>query len=257
MPQELYFKKPISGCFYLILDGLGMARLFGTPTMSGPWWYMGATVVFIAALPFLYNLTKKYGYFAVSAVIIFLPRVFNIGCPGSMNPYTFLPAFLAGMFFADKEVFRKIEKRKNDCGKARLFWQFLADILILLLSFAAYTNMSWGVMWELQFALCPVILIVFCRKYIIRLPGLRKILVMLGKYSMNIFFIHSLLKNKICTDFIYSFKSFWIIPFVLLLISLAISMLVEFIKKAVGYEKSISKLTEKLCGLAEKVAAEK
>ncbi len=38
----------------MVLDFFGLAKLFGTSTLNGPWWYMSAAIIFIICVP-LFN----------------------------------------------------------------------------------------------------------------------------------------------------------------------------------------------------------
>ena len=80
-------------------------------------------------------------------------------------------------------------------------------------------------------------LICFCRKYIVIIPGLQKLLMFLGRHSMNIYLIHNVLKNRYLMDVLYHFRHFLLIPLVLLIISLIGSICIEWLKKITGYDR--------------------
>lgn len=85
--------------------------------------------------------------------------------------------------------------------------------------------------WEYHYALQPLISIFYCRKYIIRIPVINKILEFLGRHSMNIFLVHTFFRYIFFRDFIYGFKYFWLIVLVLFGVSLGVTMLIELLKK--------------------------
>lgn len=239
-----YFKEGIvRGILYVFLDMNGMAKLFESPTITGTWWYMGAAVFFILMVPILKAASQKAGWFITCSVIVFLPRVLTIGFPGSMNPYSFLTTFISGMIFSEFDIFKRLENihlMKN--RKADEIFKFIASLLILWFSCLAVLRLAWKTAWEISYTVCPVIFICFCWKYIIRIPILKNILWYLGKYSMNIFLVHSILKNRYLRTFLYSLRNYWLIPLALLIISLIISVFTEKIKKIIRYDKGISKL---------------
>lgn len=59
---------------------------------------------------------------------------------------------------------------------------------------------------------------------------------------MNMFLLHTLIRVKFFQDFTYSFQSAWLILLVLLIDSLLVSIVVEWLKKVTGYQK----LTERM-----------
>ena len=64
---EIYKSNNIfNSISYFIADGLGLANLFGTPTLNGTWWYMSLAIIIVVITPLLYNLIKKYGLTAVN-----------------------------------------------------------------------------------------------------------------------------------------------------------------------------------------------
>lgn len=244
MPQRVYFKEgKVRGVIYMLLDATGFAKLFGSKTVTVTWWYIGAALLFILLVPILMGASRRGGWGITCAMIILIPRVFKVGFPGSMNPYSFLLAFAGGMIFAEVGVFEKLDAiHLVKSRKLDEVLKFIIAVIILAASVLVYERMTWGLIWEIPFAVCPIIFLCFCRKYVIRIPLLKNILWYLGKYSMNMFLIHSILKNRYLKPFLYSFRYYWLIPLVLLAISLAFSVGLEWIKKVVRYEKGINKL---------------
>lgn len=53
----------------LIIDMLGMAEYFGTPTVNITWWYMSYALLLVVMMPFIYILYKRYGLTLFIAVI--------------------------------------------------------------------------------------------------------------------------------------------------------------------------------------------
>ena len=59
---------------------------------------------------------------------------------------------------------------------------------------------------------------------------------------MNIFLIHTFIREYYLGDFIYSFENWIEIVAILFIISLAISIVLELFKKLIRYDKLIKKL---------------
>lgn len=255
-----YFKKgTVQGILNLFLDGMGLSALFGTPTVTVVWWYMGAALFFIIMLPAIYRAAERYGYFVVMTFVILFPRVMNIGWTGSRNPYSFLLIFILGMCFSRYDLFAKLEEiriLKKTKGNAEKLLQFTLLFGALLASAYIFLKLPWSVIWEFQFALCPVIFILFSKRYILTIPGLRQMLIYFGKHSMNMYLIHTLLKNKYFTDFVYSPKYFLLIPVLLTVMSLGCSIVFEWLKKILRYDRGIDSMSNWLCTKIDRITAE-
>lgn len=66
-----------------------------------------------------------------------------------------------------------------------------------------------------------------------------------GKYSLDIWLIHTFIRDYF-GKFVFAVREFWLIPVVLLLISLLLAYVVEVLKRITGYQKLISALMRKL-----------
>ena len=63
------------------------------------------------------------------------------------------------------------------------------------------------------------------------------VLQFLGKHSMNMFLTHTMFRAVYFHDFIYSFYNIWIDYIVLIAVSVATSICIEFVKKLIRYGK--------------------
>lgn len=241
LPQKTYCANGnIRGCVYALLDFMGLSSLFNTPTLNTTWWYMGAAILFIALIPLFMKLRQKIGYFVIALLIVFIPRLLKVGYPGSINPYCFILALLAGMCFAEYKLFEKYSGPPLNLLKNKHLYnilKFILSLAILIISIVVCDRTERYQIWELHYAIAPVIAICFCRQYVIRIPILKNILAFLGKHSMNVFLIHTFIRYTFFADFTYSFKYFWLIALVLLAISLGISVVLELIKKGIHFDK--------------------
>ena len=105
-PQTKYFSDNIyKGITNMLIEFLGCSTLFGTPTLTGVWWYMSAGVVFIAAVPLIISLEDKL--LPLLLAVVALPRILGVGYQGSMAIYSFLFTFLLGMICAKYDFVNK------------------------------------------------------------------------------------------------------------------------------------------------------
>lgn len=248
-PIEKYFGKGIGkGLSYIAVDFLGLFDLFSTPTLNGTWWYMSAALIFILFVPIALKITKKTGYIPLILFLIILPRLLlEPGAIDGTNPYAFLITVLFGMLFAQYDVFNKvlnIKLVKNRIADSII--QFVLWTALLAVSIYFWIRFEQKYFFEYHFAFQPLISIIYCRKYIVRIPVIKEILAFFGKHSMNIFLVHSFFRSIFFADFTYSFKYFWLIGIVLFSISLLISICLQLLKRIFFYDKLMDKLSDKI-----------
>ncbi len=248
-PVEIYFGQGgIRGVIYALIDFLGLANLLESPTLVGTWWYMSAAVIYIVLYPVFVKWTQKLGYTTLFMAIAFLPRCVSGNIyPGGMAVYTFLFPLLLGMLFSQYDVFSKLYALKISENKTLDFCvQFLVYHVLLIGSVVLWVRFPRDVAWEYHAGLAPLIFICYCRKYLVRMPGMRDFLFFCGKHSMNIFLVHSFIRYVFFEEFTYSFKYFCLIVVVLFAISMGISILIELLKKWTNYDGFVNVVCEKI-----------
>lgn len=250
-PLTIYVTGPTKmegSWLYAIIDFLGLAHITGTPSLIGTWWYMSAVIILIVFFPLLYAMGEKFSYFVTAFAMILLPRIIGQGFPGTKNVFSFVLAFLFGMVFAKYDLFAKQDKFTLFKNK-----KLLSDILLFFVYMAAFflivvltDKLGRKYLWELNYCIAPLIVVMFSNKYLKRIPVLNKALMYIGNHSLNIFLIHTFIRYEYLNDFTYSFKYAILIPFILLAISFALSVLVELFKKLLHYNEIMEKLRIKL-----------
>lgn len=200
-------------------DCLGLSGLFDGKTLNGSWWYMGAAVTFIVLLPILAAVIKRFGGFVCMALIFLLPRVLNIGFLGGRSPYSFLAIFALGAIFCEYDLFQRFE----------------------MLKVVKNEKLNEGI----RFVWIPTGVILFCKEYLFRITFFKKILQYLGKHSMNIWLVHTFVRDHL-KEYVWSARYFLLVPLVILLISLVISYAVDILKKYSGYDNLIQLCKEKM-----------
>lgn len=227
------------GLWTFLLDLSGLAYFFGADTLVGTWWYMGLAIAMIFAMPLLWQLYKKLGgVFVILALL--MPPFFGI----AQNDYwRYLFCIAIGIIAADRDLLvRSAGAVFFGNEKVNFGFKFLTGVALCVLCFF-FRRMSGAT--DYYFLLDGVIsfvVIAFCNAFVIHVKGLRQVLMFLGKHSMNMFLLHTLIRVKFFQDFTYSFQSAWLILLVLLIDSLLVSIVVEWLKKVTGYQK----LTERM-----------
>lgn len=237
---QKYFedRDTVTGAFYMLLDFLGVSHLFGTPSLSGSWWYMSAAAVYIFLTPLLYGFQKKYGFASAFACAVIIPRLFQIKkLDGTNSILGFLFVFLLGMAFASGNIVDRWVK----CGLfAKPYMKAVklaGEAVIIYALYKLYINLSEVKFWELLWGIIPAAAVLFIAEFIATVPLLSDALGFLGKHSMNIFLTHLFIKTAYYKDFIYGQGHFLRIFAVLLVCSLAVSVVLELIKKLIRYGK--------------------
>ena len=222
---------------YMIIDALGLAKLLGTPLFCLTWWYMSLAIVLIMIFPFVHSIMEKYQWVVVVASII-VPRACGFG--QSTDLFRYLLAYTLGMYFAQHDSLARIKEKfmeQNVAGKLlSLIVSLIGLAVIIKCRQNAWIGWKYLDFWD-GFAAMYVIVISYI--YILNGKWIVKGLGFLGKHSMNIFLIHSFYRDVFFHEFTYSFYYAWLDYIVLMAISLVTSIVLEWFKKLIRYEKFI------------------
>lgn len=247
LPLTVYFKgSALNGIIYTVIDFMGLANFFGTPTLNSTWWYMSAAIVFILLVPVVYILSKKVGYLPIVVAVAALPRLLNTGYPGGVNIYTFILPVIFGMIFADYNLFEKISEKSPKNNVLSYIIHFVIFGGISFLGFFISIKYDRTVAWELNYGVIPVAVICFIRYCIARIPILKNVLEFLGKHSMTIFLTHTFIRQNYLKNFVYSKGHFVVIFLVLAALSIALALVLDYIIKICRYDSLINKLIKKI-----------
>ena len=222
---------------YMIIDALGLAKLLGTPLFCLTWWYMSLAIVLIMIFPFVHSVMEKYQWVVVVASII-VPRACGFG--QSTDLFRYLLAYTLGMYFAQHDLLARIKEKfmeQNVAGKLlSLIVSLIGLAVIIKCRQNAWIGWKYLDFWD---GFAAMYVIVNSYIYILNGKWIVKGLGFLGKHSMNIFLIHSFYRDVFFHEFTYSFYYAWLDYIVLMAISLVTSIVLEWFKKLIRYEKFI------------------
>lgn len=222
---------------YMIIDALGLAKLLGTPLFCLTWWYMSLAIVLIMIFPFVHSIMEKYQWVVVVASII-VPRACGFG--QSADLFRYLLAYTLGMYFAQHDLLARIKEKfmeQNVAGKLlSLIVSLIGLAVIIKCRQNAWIGWKYLDFWD---GFAAMYMIVISYIYILNGKWIVKGLGFLGKHSMNIFLIHSFYRDVFFHEFTYSFYYAWLDYIVLMAISLVTSIVLEWFKKLIRYEKFI------------------
>lgn len=255
---SVYFTKDITTAIYSIFaDAAGLAYLFNTPTLNGTWWYMTLAIFIILVLPFIANMSKKYGPVLVMLLCIFVPRIISfyvqLQPDSKANISRWFFAVVLGIVFAQYDVMARLKGfmiTKNKYISKAIKFVLLTALLVglyymrVMLHKKGYSANAY----ELTDSVIPVFVVYYCYEFIVGIPGLRQVLCFLGTHSMNIFLLHTFIRQYFLREFVYSVRHFALVTLLVLVLSLAISVVIELIKKYSGFNKFVGFVDKKIAG---------
>ena len=250
----IFFNNGVAnGILRLIINFFGLSNIFGLHTYNSTWWYMSIAVIFVFAVPLFAKMFKKYGYIWILAGMIFIPRIFSWNF-NENGIIIFLIPVLIGMIFGENNLLVKIANWKIINNKyINKFLKLVIETVLVILFFSIYRELNIKTFYEIKYALLPTIFIIYLYEFFADIPVIKQIFEFLGKYSMDLFLIHTFIRSYYLNEFIYSFGNWIKIILVLLGISLAISIVLELFKKLIKYDNLIKKLSEKLSNKVDKI----
>lgn len=235
---EAYGTDLKSMVLYFMLDFLGVAYLFGTPTLNPTWWYMTIAILIIVLMPMVIKLMNKMGVLTLLASCIGVIFLFN-----ASNANTFyLFSMLLGAGCFENNLFERIENiwRTKRWGK----WvKGFITIIVLGLLLSLRTNYNY---FGIIDGLIAMALAVLTSVILIHIPVISTLMQCLGKYSGNMFLVHNQIYSYYFRNFIYSFGNWSIITFMLTLISFVVAVVMEVLKKVFRYDKIMNRIEKKI-----------
>lgn len=227
---------------YFLIDIFGLAEIFQTPTFLATFWYYSLAIVLIVITPLLYLLMKKIGclpFLSLMTIINLLLKFEN------KNIWQFFLCICVGIICASENTITKIvnyKVYKNNIINDLIKLVFEVILLFVLMVFReSALKEPLCPIWN---AIIPVVLGAFGCEFLFKIPVIKQVLSVLGKYSANIFLVHNFIRIVWFYDFTYSFKYPILIVTVLLLISLVLSILIELLKKVIGYNRFVGWLAK-------------
>ena len=257
VPLSVFFGTPFweiyKGNFlYGLVDFLGLANLFKTPSMNGTWWFMSVIILFYLLFPLMMFIVKRSPgtLLSIAVFLTFSPVIYNILL--RMNwfsrltwiirfhtvfsrYYVWLIPFVIGMVFARYALFEKIQAHNTKLSTAVVM---TGSFLIACVAVRLYLKHKFY--FDGVFAIAVILL-----SYLVlsRIPVLSTVLEHLGIQSGAIFMFHTFIFSRYFREFIYSFKYAILIFLVLAIICYLLSVGMQYVKKWIRYDKPVKWLT--------------
>lgn len=248
---EIYGSMGLERVGYVVLDFLGLARFFETPTFCSTWWYMSLAIILILIIPLMRLLYKKIGGVFLVCGTLFLPSTFGMTEMNSLNIYYYLFTCVLGIVFAEAEYFEKIRQLVEDKkGRKWILNLLLIVIFVVALVWRVKIHSSWS---YLITNAIEAIVVCMLSTFLLNMKrgGIGNVLELIGKHSMNMFLIHTFIYSYYLKDLIYGCKYPVLIVVVLMVITTLLSCTIEYIKKLIRYDKMFVILQKKLKNVNE------
>lgn len=239
--QKMLFSNGLSrGIVYCILNIMGVDGLFGTPTQNDVWWYMGAAVIFIISIPVIYRC--KDNLLLLLAGVILVPRTLlqyngDTMVSGGMSAFSFFVPLILGCVFARYDLFERL----NKCSWSLKLYLLFVELWGIVFLYKIYHYMDRARFWEIHYGLFPLLCIIFLVEYVLKIKYICKPLAILGKHSMNIYLVHTFIQLY-GKKMIFSNHHFLLIVFIMIVLSMAASIMIEWIKHIINYDDQINRL---------------
>lgn len=223
--QGLFGRHPYTSVSDFVWDVLGISYITGAHTMNETWWFMSLAIVSYAIAPlFKIVLMKKK-----TLILAIVPPLFLLY--SLYGGLFWCYAFICGMIASEVGILNTLQEKFTQ-SKPIYVW-FVCGTLVLSTGFLRYLSPAFG---DFPFAVAIVIASFLCvsKLRIFSIP-----LEFIGKHSANIFFFHSFLYAYNFQTFVYAPKYAPLILLVFIAECLAVSVVIEFIKKLTSAQKGI------------------
>lgn len=216
---EAWGESQISRIIGILCNATGMAGVFQVSWFSASWWYLSLAILLIFMVPVLHIAVRKLGPYASVFLSLFLVQSFGLDTVRDGLP-RYLIVAVAGIIFAEHNIFERTEhyiETKKGLG------YFLVAVILIAIPVTAVMKSHMQSKYLLD-AVMAVLVIELTQLCIKKIPCLNTVLAFIGKYSLYMWLIHSFFTKYWFQEFTYSFKNIWVIFFVLVGITLFISI---------------------------------
>lgn len=216
---EAWGESQISRIIGILCNATGMAGVFQVSWFSASWWYLSLAILLIFMVPVLHIAVRKLGPYVSVFLSLFLVQSFGLDTVRDGLP-RYLIVAVAGIIFAEHNIFERTEhyiETKKGLG------YFLVAVILIAIPVTAVMKSHMQSKYLLD-AVMAVLVIELTQLCIKKIPCLNTVLAFIGKYSLYMWLIHSFFTKYWFQEFTYSFKNIWVIFFVLVGITLFISI---------------------------------
>lgn len=236
--------------WYFIYDFFAVADILKTPKLLGVFWYMSFALLVVLFIPLINKFCSFCGYASLPITFIVIQFI-NDGIVtyngGSYLDYLFV--VVCGVLIAQKDLFNRIA-----AAKIHILWRIVISVLLA----AAACGALWFKLIYLKsdplhlgglFSAAAAVMICLLFGVFITFKPLCFCLAFLGRYSGMMFLLHTILLS-ILPKLVFITQVAVADYFIFAAESLAVAILIDFLRKLIRYDKWF----EKIIGLFKKRA---
>lgn len=243
-------KGRLAALFYMGIDFLGLADLFGTPSLNVTWWYMSFAIVLVFLVPVLNRLYDKVNGVWLLVMSVLLPKA--LGLSAGSHVIRYLPLLILGILCARTGLIGKCKEVLDRKGRGKKAIYFLVLLFFYVLLFRLREGVlksSFIAVWD---SVVPFLTVCLLSLFINRIRVLSHILSFFGTYSTLIFLTHTFIRAYWYPDFIYGHTSAWLNYGILVVTSLLVAVILDVLMKAIRVRKIENMLDKKLVAFMER-----
>ena len=216
----------------------------GIESYNSSWWFNRLIILLWLLFPLLYwSMKSKIVAFAVLIFLYLNPgwhlNILNSLAPG-LSSYTII--FSLGILTAIRA--KEINTFLNKFNPYFItILSFTTTLLLLYMRNIAVSTYFIGIKVD-PFAVLSISLNIKCLNRLV--PKIVKTMAFVGKHSMNMYLLHAFILAYFFQNLLYSISNSLLIFFVLFLSSLLLSVLLESLKRKIGFYRLLNEISSSL-----------
>lgn len=232
--SHIYGTGKLTTPWYMLIDALGLAELFGSPTFDSTWWYMSLAIVIIMLIPLLNWLYDKWQGAFLLMLSILLPVAMGLEV---VHLTRWLFCMALGVVFARINFLGRI---KEKLAKRKLFEKIIVFFCMCIGLYALFRLRQGPLEWEfieIWDSVIPVYVITLLYLFVNAVPIVGTVLHLFGRYSTVMFLTHTFIRDYWFREYVYVFENAWANYLIIVIDALAAAMALTSLKRIVRFEK--------------------
>lgn len=228
-PVRIYNLGGVNGIRNFLFDFLGIRALIYSPTLNNTWWYMEAVIFFYLLFPLFHFVMKK-----CSGILLFVSSLpvmlvtLGIFWPKLLTTdreLFYIFPFIIGMCLSEYKVLDK-SVCWGEAYKKEMLWGSLTAVAAAMI-----LRTQAPMLTDVLYALAIIVLAIALKS--LHLKPIHRLFEILGRYSMDIFLIHSFIYFyfPICGNALKRIPNIMLRFLCFLMICFLLAMLLEQVKK--------------------------
>lgn len=227
-PVHIYNLGGVNGIRNFLFDFLGIRALIYSPTLNNTWWYMEAVIFFYLLFPLFHFCMKKgAGFLLFISLIPVMFATFGIVWPKLLTTdreLFYIFPFIIGMCLSEYRILNK-SVYWGEIYKREMLWGSLTAVVV-----AMVLRTQVPMVTDVMYALALILFAIAVKS--LHLKAIVPIFEILGKYSMDMYLIHSFVYFyfPVCGNALNRVPNVALRFLVFLAVCLILSIMLEWLK---------------------------